>query len=330
MSPAAQLYRPITDWTKRGRAQYWKEHFEEIQTTILMSLSEYENNLLIRNCLKKSLLDECNDNEFEAFVQFVEERFTTGKLDREKIHKKDRNLSLFKQVAFWLAQMVGKEVFAIKKKKTLTSRHTSYDEHSVADNSDLEREKFSTKLAKTLCTLRNRTCAAVVGQWLHKVRGDLDSSIASKEDITEGIDMIGSGNKSSSAPTYSKLCALAYIRFLALYLETVEDKSLVEYAYFTPCQNQHPYKNDYKGSGYDAHPFKGTVRKQISELTKLILDQLEEWKRETNDLETRFFCKNLPWPSTLLDIFGYRPRHKEPIQEQIKVKINRILGRKHD
>ena len=329
MSQAARLYRPITDWTKQGRSQYWNEHFEEIEINVLLSLTEYKNNALIRECLNKSLLKECDDNEYKAYLRFVKKRFTKEELSPEKIYERHRNSSLFKQVEFWLAQMVGKEVFAIKKNKPITPVHNSYDEHSVADNSDLEREIFSTKLAETLCSLRNKTCAAVVGQWLSKVRVPLQQ-IASVEDITLEINMTVAETKRPSGSKYSKFSALAYIRFLALYLEKVKEESLVEHAYFKPCPNSPPYKNDHKGTGYNCHMFTGIVRKQISELTKLILAQLEEWKTESNDIETRFFCKTLPKPSTLLESFGYKKRHKEPIQDDIKISINTILGRKHD
>lgn len=239
-------YEPISDWSREGRRRLVAKRRDYI--------------LLLLDAAFSDLVDEERDLSLAAFgfrsedsveeaILWSLERFENGDLDPAQILPSSRSFRLFTEAHFWLAQKAGRGYRRLigDARGTAQVARNREPTGSVGAESDLNEARlaFGQELVTTLQVLLDRTCADMVGFWLHgtkRFRRDVFGWPSQAE--------LSGAAASSSRKQKSLHAHDAMFRFLCCFFALVPAKPeahaerALELTCLSGCPNKAPYRVD--------------------------------------------------------------------------------------
>ena len=230
---------PMTDLSAEGPGRWLAEH----GTVARLRLDDTFTRANQRYDL--SIFGFRDDDPVSEAAAWAVERFRVG-IDLARLAPKDRNERLFEQMNFWLAQKVSAPALPAVKaradRRHLAGRGRSPKPPPV--RSEPGEPRFAVELrpvlARALHGLASRTCNSMVTYWLEA---------AAALGIPGGAPS-GKPDAGSSKGLRARYRSLAVFRWTAIVLDeagppepSVEEKAC-EVAFFTPCPDKRPYRND--------------------------------------------------------------------------------------
>lgn len=254
--PAQRSYLPIEDWSLLGRQRLVETHESIIRLLLDESFTLF---------MDDGSLTLFGFQDVESAVEWCLHRFVHGELDPSRLSAASRTFQLFTQVHFWLAQKLGAVGFRSRMRmlhQASASRMSASSDSEAAvaggtssegqasqrmDNLDASNTltSFQGRLATTLASLREHTCAELVTWWLEGSFRLRRQWFGRQNSDWAGVPEIGTN---LSKKQRSILRHDALFRFLCLWfrLERNRPQSIGLVAAFAlcfaPCENRAPYR----------------------------------------------------------------------------------------
>ncbi len=227
----ADCYEQITDWSLQGRAALIDERGQELA----LLLDEAFTIFIDRSGVSLSAFGfRGEDDPVTAAVEWSLQRFATADLDPSKLQRGSDSFRLFTEPAFWLSQKVGARGFRAimgRRPQLLPLDEERADSGEATDQSALRR-----RVALGLSAFRQRTCASMVGFWLH----------GSRRLCGTWFGWTAPDLPKESAKRRSFHIADALFRFLVLFAALVEldgqPERVAAASLLSSCPDSHPYR----------------------------------------------------------------------------------------
>lgn len=243
-SSVSDEYDPISDWSREGRQRLVAERRDDILLLLDLAFSDLIDE---ERGLSLAAFGFRGGDPVEEAALWSLERFANGDLDPTQLHPSSRTFRIFTEAHFWLAQKAGRgyqRLFGDARDAARAARTCGPTGRAGAESEFNEAElTFGRELATTLPVLRERTCADMVGFWLHgtkRLRREV-FGWSSKAELSEAA-------ASSSRKQQSLHAHDAMFRFLCCFFalvparpEAYAERALV-LTCLSGCPNEAPYR----------------------------------------------------------------------------------------
>lgn len=239
-------YELISDWSREGRRRLVAKRRDYILLLLDAAFSDLVDE---ERGLSLAAFGFRSEDPVEEATLWSLERFENGNLDPAQILPSSRSFRIFTEAHFWLAQKAGRgypHLIGDTRKAARAVKNREPTERVCAE-SDLNEAvlAFSRELAAVLPVLLKRSCADMVGFWLHgtKLLRREVFGWPSQAELSEAA--AGSSRKQKSLHAHD-----AMFRFLCCFFALVPAKSdahaerALELTCLSGCPNKAPYRVD--------------------------------------------------------------------------------------
>lgn len=224
-------YERICDWSVEGRTALVAERRQELA----LLLDEAFTLFIERSGVPLSAFGFRGEGDpVTEAVEWCLQRFATADLDPAKLQRGSDSFRLFTEPAFWLSQKVGARGF-----RAIMGRRPQLqplDEERAAGGEATDLSALKRRVALGLRAFRQRTCASMVGFWLH----------GSRKLCGTWFGWTAPDLPREPAKQRSFHVADALFRFLVIFAALVEldaqPERVAAASLLSPCPDSHPYR----------------------------------------------------------------------------------------